>query len=165
MRRPRSQETRSTAAIAILVAGSIGFNYVITRENLPNSLAAFMGQFELTQTTFLIGINLLFLVLGCFLEAGAVLLIVVPIFIPTVNALDIDIVHFGVIVVMNAMIGLLTPPCGLLLFIVANIAKEPLGVIVKEILPFIFVLIVALGIITFWPDFVLYILRQLGYQG
>lgn len=103
--------------------------------------------------------------LGCFLEAGAVLLIVVPIFIPTVNALDIDIVHFGVIVVMNAMIGLLTPPCGLLLFIVANITKEPLGLIIKELLPFIFVLIVALGIITFWPDFVLYIPRQLGYQG
>ena len=156
---------RSTAAVGILVAGSLAFNYVITRENVPDSLALFMSQFDLSPTGFLIAINILFLILGCFLESGAVLLIVVPIFIPTVNALGIDIVHFGVVVVVNAMIGLLTPPYGLLLFIVANITREPLGVLVKEIMPFILGLFVALAIITFWPDFVLYLPRLLGYRG
>jgi C4-dicarboxylate transporter DctM subunit len=156
---------RSTAAVGILVAGSLAFNYVITRENVPDSLALFMSQYDLSPTGFLIVINILFLILGCFLESGAVLLIVVPIFIPTVNALGIDIVHFGIVVVVNAMIGLLTPPYGLLLFIVANITREPLGVLVKEITPFILGLLVALGIITFWPDFVLFVPRLMGYQG
>ena len=156
---------RSTASVGILVAGSLAFNYVITRENVPDMLAGWMGQYDLSPVGFLIAINILFLVLGCFLEAGAVLLIVVPIFIPTVQALGIDLVHFGVVVVVNSMIGLLTPPYGLLLFIVANITKEPLGMLVKDITPFILGLLVALAIVTFWPDFVLYVPRLLGYRG
>lgn len=156
---------RSTASVGILVAGSLAFNYAIVRENVPEALAAFMGQFELSQTGFLIAINILFLVLGCFLEAGAVLLIVVPIFIPTVTALGIDLVHFGIVVVVNAMIGLLTPPYGLLLYIVSNITREPLAALVKDLTPFLIGLLVALGIITFWPDFVLFIPRMVGYQG
>jgi C4-dicarboxylate transporter DctM subunit len=147
------------------VAGSIAFNYVITRENVPNTLSAFMMQFDLSQTSFLIAINLLFLVLGCFLEAGAILLIVVPIFIPTAQALGIDLIHFGVIAVVNGMIGLITPPYGLLLFVVANITSQPLSKIIKELVPFITALIAALVVITFWPDFVLYLPRALGYKG
>jgi tripartite ATP-independent transporter DctM subunit len=156
---------RSTASVGVLVAGALAFNYVITRENIPNTLSAFMLQFELSPTGFLIAINVLFLILGCFLEAGAILLIVVPIFIPTAQALHIDLLHFGVIAVVNGMIGLITPPYGLLLFVVANITQQPLGKIIKELLPFIVALIVALIIITFWPDFVLYLPRQLGYTG
>ena len=156
---------RSTASVGVLVAGALAFNYVITRENIPNTLSAFMLQFELSPTGFLIAINVLFLILGCFLEAGAILLIVVPIFIPTAQALHIDLLHFGVIAVVNGMIGLITPPYGLLLFVVANITQQPLGKIIKELLPFIVALIIALVIITFWPDFVLYLPRQLGYTG
>ncbi|MEJ1999239.1 MAG: TRAP transporter large permease subunit, partial [Maritimibacter sp.] len=84
---------------------------------------------------------------------------------PTVQAMGIDLVHFGVIAVVNAMIGLITPPYGLLLFIVANITGQPVGKVVREILPFIVALLVALGIITFVPDFVLFLPRLLGYQG
>lgn len=156
---------RATASVGLLVAGSIAFNYVITRENVPNTLSAFMMQFDLSQTSFLIAINLLFLVLGCFLEAGAILLIVVPIFIPTAQALGIDLIHFGVIAVVNGMIGLITPPYGLLLFVVANITSQPLSKIIKELVPFITALIAALVVITFWPDFVLYLPRALGYKG
>ncbi|MEJ2031004.1 MAG: TRAP transporter large permease subunit, partial [Maritimibacter sp.] len=92
-------------------------------------------------------------------------LIIIPILIPTVQAMGIDLVHFGVIAVVNAMIGLITPPYGLLLFIVANITGQPVGKVVREILPFIVALLVALGIITFVPDFVLFLPRLLGYQG
>ena len=160
-----ASSARSTASVGVLVAGALAFNYVITRENIPNTLSAFMLQFELSPTGFLIAINVLFLILGCFLEAGAILLIVVPIFIPTAQALHIDLLHFGVIAVVNGMIGLITPPYGLLLFVVANITQQPLGKIIKELLPFIVALIIALVIITFWPDFVLYLPRQLGYTG
>lgn len=156
---------RSTASVGILVAGAIAFNYVITRENVPNAIADVLAQFEFSQLGFLVVVNILFLILGCFIDAGAILLIIVPILIPTVQALGIDLVHFGVVAVVNAMLGLVTPPYGLLIFIVANITKEPLGVIVRELLPFIFGLLAALALITVWPDFVLYVPRLFGYQG
>ena len=156
---------RSTATVGVLIAGSLAFNYVVTRENVPDSLAAFMQQFDLSQTGFLLAINLLFLLLGCIIDSGAILLIIVPIFIPTAQALGVDLVHFGVIVVMNAMIGLITPPYGLLLFIVANITRQPVGSVVRYLFPFILALVAALLFITFMPDFVLFLPRMLGYQG
>jgi len=156
---------RSTATVGILIAGALTFQYVITRENVPNSMADFLAQFELSKWGFLIAINLLFLVLGCIIEAGAILLIITPIFIPTAQALGIDLVHFGVVVVVNAMLGLITPPYGLLLFIVANITRQPLARIVRDLLPFILALFFALAFITFVPDFVLFLPRLLGYKG
>lgn len=156
---------RSTANIGILIAGSLAFNYVITRENVPETLSHFLLQFHLSPVGFLIAINLLILVLGCFIEGGAILLIVIPIFIPTAMSLGIDPIHFGVIVVMNSMLGLITPPYGLLLFVVANITGEPMGRIVRDLMPFLLALIVALAVITFVPDFVLFVPRLLGYQG
>ncbi len=156
---------RSTATVGILIAGALTFNYVITRENVPNSIADFMAQFELSKYGFLLAINILFLVLGCIIEAGAILLIIAPIFIPTAQALGIDLVHFGVVVVVNAMLGLITPPYGLLLFIVASITKQPLARIVRDLVPFIIALFAALAFITFVPDFVLFLPRMLGYKG
>lgn len=156
---------RSTASVGVLVAGAITFNYVITREQLPLSIADLLGQYEFTRAQFLIVINVLFLVLGMVLEGGAILLIIVPILIPSVSAMGIDLVHFGVIVVVNAMLGLITPPYGLLLFITSNITDEPIGRIIRDVWPFIIALIGALIIITFVPDFVLFLPRLLGYQG
>jgi tripartite ATP-independent transporter DctM subunit len=156
---------RSTASVGILIAGALAFNFVVTRENVPNSIADFMAGFELSKYGFLVAINILFLVLGCIIESGAILLIIVPIFIPTAQALGIDLVHFGVVVVVNAMLGLITPPYGLLLFIVANITRQPLGSIIRDLLPFILALVGALIFITFVPDFVLFLPRLLGYKG
>ncbi|SLN66323.1 Sialic acid TRAP transporter permease protein SiaT [Aquimixticola soesokkakensis] len=156
---------RSTATVGILIAGALAFQYVVTRENVPDSISAFVGQYDLSPAGFLLMINVLFLVLGCILESGAILLIIVPIFIPTAQALGIDMVHFGVVVVVNAMIGLITPPYGLLLFIVASITKEPMGRIIRDLMPFLIALLVALGIITYVPDFVLFLPRLIGYQG
>jgi C4-dicarboxylate transporter DctM subunit len=156
---------RSTATIGILIAGSLAYNYVITREDIPNHIAAALQNYHFTQSSFLVFINLLFLALGCLIDAGAILVIVVPIFMPTVHTLGIDPVHFGVIAVVNTMIGLVTPPYGLLLFIVANMTKQPLTAVVKDLVPFIVALIAALAIITFAPDLVLLIPRRLGYQG
>jgi tripartite ATP-independent transporter DctM subunit len=156
---------RSTATVGILIAGALTFQYVITRENVPDQLAVFLAQYDLGPVGFLIAINILFIALGCILESGAILLIIVPIFIPTAQALGIDLVHFGVVCVVNAMLGLITPPYGLLLFIVSSITKQPLGRIIRDLLPFLFALFVALGVITFVPDFVLWLPRLLGYGG
>jgi TRAP-type C4-dicarboxylate transport system permease large subunit len=105
------------------------------------------------------------LLLGCLLEGTAILLIIVPVFIPTAQALGIDMVHFGVVAVVNIMIGLVTPPYGILLFIMQSITKTPLRDIVRDLLPFLGALVVALAIITFVPDVVLWLPRQFGYQG
>jgi TRAP-type C4-dicarboxylate transport system permease large subunit len=105
------------------------------------------------------------LVLGCFLEASTVLLVIVPILIPTAKALGIDLAHFGVVVVVNVMIGLLTPPYGLLLFVLASMTKQPLWTIVREAAPFLSAAILVLVIITAVPDSVLWLPRLWGYKG
>ena len=99
------------------------------------------------------------------LEGTTILLIIVPIFIPTAKLLGIDLVHFGVVVVVNIMIGLLTPPYGLLLFVLANMTRQPLGAIVREAAPFILAAVVVLVIITAVPDSILWLPRVWGYKG
>jgi tripartite ATP-independent transporter DctM subunit len=156
---------RTTASIGMLIAGALVFNYVITVENIPEGVKAVLDSWDLSPVGFLIFVNILLLVLGCVLEGTAILLIVVPVFIPTAQALGIDLVHFGVVVVVNIMLGLITPPYGLLLFIMANISGEPLRDIVRDSLPFLFAMLAALAIMTFVPDTVLWLPRLFGYQG
>ncbi len=156
---------RSTASVGLLIAGALAFNYVIARENIPTSVSVMLNAMDLTPVTFLIIVNLLFLILGCILEAGVLLLIITPILIPTAQALGIDLVHLGVVLVVNAMIGLITPPYGLLLFIVGGLTRQPMLSVARELLPFIAALIGALVFLTFVPDFVLWLPRLLGYAG
>ena len=124
-----------------------------------------MGGYDLSAYGFLLLVNLILLMLGCLLEGSTILLVVVPIFIPTAKALGIDLVHFGVVVVVNIMIGLVTPPYGLLLFVLANMTKQPLGAIVREAVPFILAAILVLVFITFVPDSILWLPRIFGYKG
>lgn len=156
---------RSMASVGILIAGALVFNYVVTKENIPVSLQVFMSAFDLSPLGFLFLVNLVLLVLGCLLEGGTILLVIIPIFIPTAQALGIDMVHFGLVVTVNIMIGLITPPYGLLLFIVASISGTSLRQIVVAALPFMAVLIAALAFITLVPDSVLWLPRMFGYKG
>jgi C4-dicarboxylate transporter, DctM subunit len=156
---------KASASIGMLIGGAMVFNYVVTIENIPNSLAHLMSQFDLSRTGFLLVVNILLLILGCLLEGTTILLVIVPIFIPTAKLLGIDLVHFGVVVVVNIMIGLLTPPYGLLLFVLANMTKQPLGKIVREAAPFILAALCVLAIITAVPDAVLWLPRIMGYKG
>ena len=156
---------KSTASIGMLIAGSLVFNYVVTIENIPDTLRVLLTSWDLTPTGFLILVNILLLLLGCVLEGTAILLIIVPVFIPTAQALGIDMVHFGVVVVVNIMLGLVTPPYGLLLFIMTNISGVPVKDIIRDAAPFIFWMVVSLVIITFVPDVVLWLPRLMGYQG
>ncbi len=156
---------RSMASVGLLIAGALVFNYVVTKEDIPKSVAVFMATFEFSAIGFLLLVNALLLVLGCLLEGGTVLLVIVPILIPAAKVLGIDMVHFGLVVTVNLMIGLLTPPYGLLLFVVANITGEPIRNIIRELLPFIAVLIAALAFLTFVPESVLWLPRQFGYKG
>ena len=103
--------------------------------------------------------------LGCVLDATTIILVIVPLFIPTCQALGIDLVHFGVLVVVNSMIGLITPPYGILLFVINAVTGIPLREIISEIWAFLAVLIAALLLLITSPDLVLWLPRLLGYQG
>ena len=156
---------KTSASIGLLIAGSLVFNYVVTVENIPMSLRVLLTGWELTPVQFLILVNVILLLLGCVLEGTAILLIIVPVFIPTAQGLGIDMVHFGVVVVVNIMLGLVTPPYGLLLFIMTNISGAPLRDIIRDCIPFLFWMVVCLGLITFVPELVLWLPRLAGYAG
>ena len=156
---------RVTVSIGILIAGALVFNFVITSENIPKSISAMLKAYELSPLAFLLFVNVLLLVLGCFLEGTTIILVILPVLIPTAEALGVDLVHFGVMAVVNIMIGLVTPPYGLLLFLMTKIADIPLRDMVREVMPFLGVMFVALAVITLFPDFVLFLPRLLGYIG
>jgi tripartite ATP-independent transporter DctM subunit len=154
---------KTTASIGMLIAGALVFNYVVTIENIPNSLSALLLSWDLNPITFLIAVNIILLVLGCLLEGTTILLVIVPVLIPTASALGIDLVHFGVVVVVNIMLGLVTPPYGMLLFIMTRISGSPMKAIVADVMPFLLGLVVALAIFTFVPETVLWLPRMFGY--
>lgn len=156
---------RSTAAIGMLIAGALALNYVITSENVPNTVRAILAGWDLSQWQFLLLVNIILLVLGCLMEGSTILLIVVPVLVPAAQALGVDMVHFGVMVVVNIMLGLVTPPYGLLLFIVAKLSNQPLMAVVRDTMPFLLAMVAALLVITYVPELVLWLPRQLGYQG
>jgi C4-dicarboxylate transporter, DctM subunit len=163
--RSLDRSARITISIGMLIAGALVFNYVVTAENIPKALAAFLKGYELSPLGFLLAVNLLLLALGCFLEGTTILLVIVPVLLPTAHLLGIDPVHFGVVVVVNIMIGLITPPYGLLLFMMMKVADVPLKDLVREVLPFLWVMLGALALLTFVPEIVLSLPRLLGYKG
>ncbi|RZL64341.1 MAG: TRAP transporter large permease [Variovorax sp.] len=156
---------RMSISIGMLIAGALVFNYVITSENIPATLSVAMKGLDLSPLQFLLLVNLILLVLGALLEGSTIILIILPVLLPTAVALGIDPVHFGVMAVLNIMIGLVTPPYGLLLFMMMKIANVSLMVLVREVMPFLLVMLGALALVTVWPDMVLWLPRLAGYTG
>ncbi|HQZ12290.1 MAG TPA: TRAP transporter large permease [Devosia sp.] len=156
---------RTTASIGMLIAGALVFNYVITVENIPTAISTYLQSLDLHPLVFMLMVNVLLLVLGCLLEGTTIILVVLPALIPTAEALGIDLVYFGLIAVMNIMLGLVSPPYGLLLYVMQNITGISLWEIVKEVLPFLAVMIAALLFMTLFPDTILFLPRVFGYQG
>lgn len=156
---------KTTASIGMLIAGALVFNYVVTVENIPRTISAILLSWDLNPVTFLIIVNLILLILGCVLEGTTILLVIVPVLIPTAQALGIDMVHFGVVAVVNIMLGLITPPYGLLLFIMTRISGSPMRAIIGDVMPFLWSLIGALIVFTFVPETVLWLPRMFGYAG
>ncbi|MEE9319461.1 MAG: TRAP transporter large permease [Granulosicoccus sp.] len=160
-----SESARSSAAVGLVIGGALIFNYIVASENIPGTVAEAMKSLDMSPVAFLLLVNLLILVLGCLLDATTLLLVIIPLFIPACRELGIDLVHFGVVVVVNTMIGLITPPYGILLFVINAVTGIPLQSIIREILPFLAVLLFALMLITFVPDIVLWLPRVFGYKG
>jgi len=156
---------RSSATVGLVIAGALILNYVVASENIPNRLAGTLVELEVHPLVFMIGVNLLLLFLGALLEATTIILVILPLFIPACSQLGIDLIHFGVIAVINTMIGLITPPFGMLLFVINAVTGISLGEIIREIWIFIAVLIAALFVLILVPDIVLWLPREFGYAG
>ena len=158
-----TESARATASVGLIIGAALIFNYIVASENIPASVSSMMQGLNVSPLMFLILVNILFLVLGCLLDATTIILVIIPLFIPTCRALGIDLVHFGVVSVVNCMIGLITPPYGVLLFVINAITGIPLQTIIRSIWPFIGVLVAALAIMIFVPDTVLFVPRMFGY--
>ncbi|MBA4799538.1 tripartite ATP-independent transporter DctM subunit [Rhizobium rosettiformans] len=156
---------RSSAAVGLIIGGALILNYIVASENIPTVVADALVGLDVHPLVFLLVVNLLLLVLGCFLDASTIILVIIPLFIPTCRALGIDLVHFGVVAVVNCMIGLITPPYGILLFVINAVTRIPLAEIIREIWLFLAALMVALLMLILVPDITLMLPRALGYAG
>jgi len=160
-----AESARSTAVVSVIICGALLFNYVLATEQVPARVAQWFAALDLGPLGFLIVANLVFLVLGCLLDTTTLLLVLVPLLLPAAKALGVDLVHFGVVIVVNMMIGLLTPPYGVLLFVLSGLSGASVKDIVRELVPFILALFVVLLLITFVPSLVLALPRLAGYGG
>lgn len=159
------ESARSSAAVGLVIGGALILNYVVASENIPGILAAHLVGLDVDPLVFLLSINVLFLLLGCVLDATTIILVIIPLFLPTCRELGIDLVHFGVVAVVNCMIGLITPPYGILLFVLNAVTEIPLSEIIREVWPFLCALLAALLFLVLVPDVVLWLPRMFGYAG
>lgn len=147
----------TTGVLVFIMAAAVPFGWAIAVNNVPAQLASWLLEITTNKWVILALINVLLLVIGCFMETTAILLIAVPTFLPLVMQLGIDPVHFGLVIILNLLIGAATPPFGVLLFIVQDIAKVRFGALVRAILPFYVPLAIALLLVTYWPDLSLWL--------
>ena len=159
------ESARGSAVITLILAGSFMLNYALTAEGVPQAMAQWVSGMQLSQIQFLLLVNLLFLVLGCFLDVSVLLLVFVPMLLPAATLLGVDLVHFGVLVVLNMMIGLIHPPFGMLLFVTKALTGIPIGEMMREGWPFLLMLLALLLAMTFFPQIVLWLPQTMGYGG
>ncbi|HYR35277.1 MAG TPA: TRAP transporter large permease [Burkholderiales bacterium] len=158
-----AETARQTAVILLMICGAFAVNYAVTAEQLDKALAAWITGLGLSPLAFLVTVNLVFLLLGCLIDATTMLLVLVPVLLPSVAALGIDPVYFGVVIVVNITIGLVTPPYGLLLFVLAALTRIPLREIISECWGLIGSLVAALALMVAFPGIVMWLPRLFGY--
>jgi tripartite ATP-independent transporter DctM subunit len=148
---------KTTGTLSLIVGAAFTFSFIVAKEQVPQLVGSFLLNITENKYVLLLIINIVFLVLGMFIDTSTIMLVFIPMVLPLVKSLGIDLTHFGVMIVLNMMIGLTTPPFGVLLFIVSGITKVPLQEIIKDTVPLIIVLIVVLFLITYIPEIVLFL--------
>jgi tripartite ATP-independent transporter DctM subunit len=155
----------TTATVLFIVAAASIFGWMLTATGVTAQIAQWVLAFTKEPWVFLLLANLLMLFVGCFLEPTAAITILVPILLPIARQLGIDPVHFGLVMVLNLMIGLLHPPMGMVLFVLARVAKLSVERTTMAILPWLVPLLVSLALITYLPSVVLWLPRTMGVGG
>lgn len=149
----------TSAMIMLIIAAANIFSWYLTYQKIPEQLASHVLGFADTPVAFLLMVTLILLIAGMFLDASAAVLIFTPLFLPIVLELGIDPIHFGIIMIVNLAIGMITPPFGLNLYVAAGISKMSITEIIRGTVPFIFILVIALFVIMFVPQMSLFLLK------
>jgi C4-dicarboxylate transporter DctM subunit len=157
------ESARQTVQVMFIIAAASAYGWVLVQQQIPNAVIDGMLSLSTTPWVVLLLINIVLLVLGLFIEPIAIMLIATPILLPLAAKIGVSPEHLGVIVVLNLMIGLVTPPVGLCLYAVASVSREPMGEIVKELWPYLIALLAVLALVTYVPAVALWLPRQLGF--
>ncbi|MDR1826750.1 MAG: TRAP transporter large permease [Methylobacteriaceae bacterium] len=153
---------KDVGAVSIMIGAAAVISYIVARERIAVGIGAWLIELTENKYLFLLLVNIFILILGMFMDTSTIQLVFVPILIPVARQMGIDLVHFGVVVTFNMMVGLSTPPFGMLLFITSGISGTPLKKIIQEILPMLAVMIFVLVVITYIPETILYFPRAVG---
>lgn len=157
---------KSTGSVSLMIGAATSISYIVAKEQIAVKLGDFILGITDNKYVFLLVINVSILILGMFIDTSVIQVVFIPIVLPLAKAFGIDMVHFGLVVVFNMMIGLSTPPFGMLLFITSGVSQTPLKEVIREIWFPLLTMLAVLVIITFIPDIVLFLPRVLlGYAG
>src|SRR5437764_1352047 len=154
---------RQTAQVMFIIAGAGIFGWVLIQQQIPNQVIEDLLAVSGMPWVILLMVNIILLILGMFIEGIAIMIMVVPIFVPLMVKIGVDPVHFGIVLTLNIMIGLLTPPVGLALYVVADISKVPMSELVVEMWPYMVALLVVLGLVTYVPGFTMFLPHFFGF--
>ena len=152
----------TTATILIVIGCAAGFSKVLTLGRIPTTVATFLTTMTDSKILILLLINVLLLIVGCFMETLCAIMILAPILFPVVTALGVDVTHFGIIMVVNLAIGFITPPLGVNLFVASRVGETTLDTVIKGIIPFLALMIVILLFITYVPAISMFLPNMLG---
>ena len=152
-----------TATIYLIIAGATTFSYVLAIENIPAKLSALIGTFASSSLGAVVVINIILLVWGMFMDTAPSILVLVPILFPVAKAAGVNPIHFGVLVVSNLMIGMLTPPFGMAIYTTQSVGKCKMGNLIRQLIPFIAVDLVILVLLTVFPGLSLFLPRLFGF--
>jgi C4-dicarboxylate transporter DctM subunit len=141
----------------LIIATALALGHWVTQTGAPARLLEFLLGHQFATWQFLLAVNALLLVLGCFLEVTATLLLVLPILAPVLLPMGVDPVHFSIIFTHNMEIGLIHPPVGLNLFVLSSVAVAPMGTVIRGILPYLILLLLVLAVITYVPSLTLWL--------
>jgi len=156
-----AQTLVTTAVVTFIISTTSGFSWLLIVGKIGEILVDFVTSITSSPAMVLLVVNIALLLLGCLMEAGVLLILLTPLLVPIMTALEVDLVHFGVVMVLNLMIGVATPPVGMCLFVVSQAAEVKLETLMREIIPQIIPLIAVLFLITYLPDLVLALPRWL----
>lgn len=146
-----------TSVILVIICSASVITWIVQTSGLPDTVAGLLLSITDNKYILLLMINVVLLVMGCFLESNSIIMIMVPVLLPLIKVMHIDLIHFGVFFILNVMIGLITPPVGMCLYVISNISNCSFDKLSRAIVPFIIPLVVVLFLITFIPALVTYL--------
>ncbi|MBV2180521.1 MAG: TRAP transporter large permease [Castellaniella sp.] len=153
----------STAIIMFIIANAGVFGFLLNRAGVPMALGEWLSHLFGSEVTFLLGVNVALFIIGMFIETSASIVVLAPLLLPVATQFGVDPAHFGVIMVVNLALGMVTPPFGVNLFAACTVAKVPIERLIRPLLPFVGVVLTCLMIITYWPGLSLFF-RDLVYR-